>query len=126
MQRLIILNGAVLCMLAAGTTSVAIGQETRKIYRVGEEGVTAPKVLYKVEPAYTDEARNAKIEGVVGLSVEIDVEGLAQNIQVERSLDGGLDQSAVSAVAQWRFQPGEKNGRPVRIAAKIEVNFRLN
>ena len=52
-------------------------------------------------------------------------DGLAQNIQVTRSLDGGLDQSAIAAVQQWRFKPGEKNGTPVRVAAKIEINFRL-
>lgn len=127
MQRMIVLNGMVACcLLAAGMTPLAIGQQTGRIYRVGEDGVTAPRVLHKVEPAYTDEARDAKIEGVVGLSVEIDAEGLAQNIQVERSLDDGLDQSAVAAVGQWRFQPGEKNGKPVRVAARIEINFRLN
>lgn len=112
-----------LLSLAIALGQSAVGQE--KIYRVGEEGVTPPKVLHKTEPAYTDEARNAKIEGVVELAVEIDTEGLAQNIQVLRSLDGGLDQSAVAAVGQWRFQPGRKNGQPVRVAAKIEVNFRL-
>jgi TonB family protein len=97
-----------------------------RIYRVGEEGVTPPKVLSKIEPAYTPEARDAKIEGTVGLSVEIDADGLAKNIQITRSLDGGLDQNAVAAIGQWRFKPGEKNGKPVRVGAKIEVNFRLN
>jgi TonB family protein len=96
------------------------------IYRIGDEGVTPPKVLSKIEPDYTDEARNAKIEGVVELSVQIGADGLAQNIQITRSLDGGLDQSAVAAIQQWRFKPGEKNGKPVRVAAKIEVNYRLD
>lgn len=113
----------VLLSLMLALVESSVGQD--KIYRVGEDGVTPPKVLHKTEPAYTEEARNAKIEGVVELAVEIDTSGLAQNIQVLRSLDGGLDQSAVAAVQQWRFQPGEKNGKPVRVAAKIEINFRL-
>lgn len=117
------MHKVILLSLTLALVQIAAGQE--KTYRVGEQGVTPPKVLYKMEPTYTDEARNAKIEGVVELAVEIDTEGLAQNIQVLRSLDGGLDQSAVASVQQWRFRPGQKNGKPVRVAAKIEVNFRL-
>ena len=96
------------------------------IYRIGDEGVSPPKVLSKIEPEYTAEARDARIEGTVELSLQIDADGLAQNIQITRSLDGGLDQSAAAAIQQWRFKPGEKNGKPVRVAAKIEVNFHLN
>ena len=114
------------CLIALVLMQVTAAQTGGKIYRIGEDGVTAPKVLSKTEPAYTLEARNAKIEGTVELSVEIDADGLAQNIEVTRSLDGGLDQSAVAAIQQWRFKPGEKNGKPVRVAAKIEVSFRLN
>ncbi|HXA63697.1 MAG TPA: energy transducer TonB [Bryobacteraceae bacterium] len=112
-------------LVALGLIQIAAAQTGEKIYRIGEEGVTPPKVLSKIEPVYTDEARNAKIEGTIELSVEIDADGLAQNIQVVRSLDEGLDQSAIAAIQQWRFKPGEKNGNPVRVAAHIEVNFRL-
>jgi len=113
------------CLIAFGFMQIATAQTDEKIYRIGEEGVTPPTVLFKTEPVYTEEARNANIEGTVVLSLEIDTDGLAQNIEVTRSLDGGLDQSAVAAVQQWRFKPGEKNGTPVRVAAKIEINFRL-
>jgi protein TonB len=112
------------CLIALGLIQIAVAQSDEKVYRIGEEGVTPPTVLSKTEPVYTDEARDAKIEGTVVLSLEIDMDGLAQNIEVTRSLDGGLDQSAVTAVQQWRFKPGEKNGKPVRVMARIEVNFR--
>jgi TonB family protein len=111
-------------LIALGLIQIAVAQSDEKVYRIGEEGVTPPTVLSKTEPVYTDEARDAKIEGTVVLSLEIDMDGLAQNIEVTRSLDGGLDQSAVTAVQQWRFKPGEKNGKPVRVMARIEVNFR--
>jgi TonB family protein len=112
------------CLIALGLVQIVAAQTTERIYHIGEQGVTPPRVLSKTGPAYTDEARNAKIEGVVVLSLEIDTDGLSQNIQVVKSLDGGLDQSAVAAVQQWRFKPGEKDGKPVWVAAKIEVNFR--
>jgi TonB family protein len=112
-------------LVALGLIQIAAAQTGEKIYRIGEEGVTPPKVVSKIEPVYTDEARNAKIEGTVELSVEVDADGLAQNIQVVRSLDEGLDQSAIAAIQQWRFKPSEKDGKPVRVVAHIEVNFRL-
>ena len=111
------------CLIALGLVEIVAAQTTERIYHIGEQGVTPPRVLSKTEPAYTDEARNAKIEGVVVLSVEIDTDGFPPNIQVVRSLDDGLDQSAVAAVQQWRFKPGEKDGKPVRVAVKVEVNF---
>ncbi|MCC6861829.1 MAG: energy transducer TonB [Bryobacterales bacterium] len=94
------------------------------VYRVGG-GVTAPTLLYKVEPEYSEEARKAKYQGTVVLYVEVDTSGKAQNLKVVRSLGLGLDEKAIEAVQKWRFRPGQKNGKPVIVAATIEVNFRL-
>ena len=94
------------------------------VYRVGN-GVTAPQLIYKVEPQYTEEARAAKYQGTVLLFVEVQADGTAANIRVVRSLGLGLDEKAIEALRQWRFKPGTKDGVPVPVAATIEVNFRL-
>ena len=93
-------------------------------YRVGG-GVSAPVLIHKVEPEYSEEARKAKYQGTVLLHVEIGPEGIATNIRVQRSLGLGLDEKAIECVKQWKFKPGEKDGKPVTVAATIEVNFRL-
>ena len=95
-----------------------------QITRVGG-GVSAPSVIYKRDPEYTEEARKAKLSGTVLLSVVVDTEGTARNIQVVRTLGLGLDQKAIDAVSQWRFKPGKKDGEPVNVRATIEVNFKL-
>jgi TonB family protein len=94
------------------------------VYRVGG-GVTAPVLLHKVEPEYSEEARKAKYQGTVLLYIEVSPDGRATNIRVARSLGLGLDEKAMDAVKQWKFKPGYKNGQPVTVAATIEVNFRL-
>ena len=94
------------------------------VFRAGGD-VSAPSLLSKVEPEYSEEARKAKHQGVVLLYVEVDPNGRAQNIRVAHSLGLGLDEKAIEAVKQWKFLPGKKNGKAVTVAATIEVYFRL-
>jgi TonB family protein len=94
------------------------------VFRAGG-GVSAPRVLVKVDPEYSEEARKAKYSGTVLLSVIVDTKGRARDIRVMRSLGMGLDEKAMDAVQKWRFRPGMSNGRPVNVRAQIEVNFRL-
>jgi len=95
-----------------------------KIYKIGP-GIVPPKVLEKTEPKYTDQARGAKLEGTVALVMVVGIDQRAHGIKVTKSLDPGLDASAVASIKTWRFQPGSKNGKPVPVRAVIEVNFRL-
>lgn len=94
------------------------------VFRAGG-GVSAPQLVYRVEPEYTEEARKAKYQGTVVLYCVVDVHGRVRKIRVVRSLGLGLDEKAVAAVRQWKFRPGMKDGRPVPVAASIEVTFRL-
>jgi TonB family protein len=94
------------------------------IYKVGG-GVKAPSLVSKVEPEYSEEARSAKYSGTAVLKVVVDVDGLAKNIEVVNALGMGLDEQAVLAIQRWKFKPGEKDGVPVPVMAKIEVNFKL-
>jgi TonB family protein len=93
-------------------------------YRVGN-GVTSPTITFKVEPEYSEEARKAKFMGTVILSIEVNEKGNVQNPRVLRALGMGLDEKAIEAVMKWRFRPGYKDGKPVTVAAQVEVNFRL-
>ena len=104
---------------AAGS-SVGIGD----VFRVGG-GVSQPAVIYKVDPEYSEQARQAKQSGTVMLSVIVDVEGYARDIHVVNGLGMDLDEKAIEAVEKWKFRPGMKDGQPVNVRATIEINFRL-
>jgi TonB family protein len=88
-------------------------------------GVSAPRLVGKVEPEYSEEARMARLNGTVVLHVIVRPGGQADGIKVIRSLGLGLDENAIAAVGQWRFRAGEKEGQAVSVQATIEVNFRL-
>jgi TonB family protein len=95
------------------------------VYKVGS-GVSAPAVIYKKDPDYSEEARKAHFSGgVVALQLVVGADGLAHDIKVTRPLGLGLDEKAVEAVSVWRFRPGVKQGNPVAVMATIEVNYRL-
>jgi periplasmic protein TonB len=94
------------------------------VFKVGG-GVSAPKTIYEPEPEYSEEARKAKYQGVVVLWVVIGPDGRPRDMRVQRSLGMGLDEKAMEAVKQWRFEPAKKDGQPVAVQVNIEVNFRL-
>lgn len=121
--RCAIALAAIALILPIAVTRQSVHAQS-KVYKMGD-GVTQPKILSKVEPEYTQDAKDAWIEGPVTLKVVITPEGKAENIVVAKSLDPGLDANAVSAVSNWRFQPGMKDGEAVSVAAIIEVNFHL-
>jgi len=115
--------GFLVAAIATLLPGVSVAQ-TPGVYRVGG-GVKAGVLISKQEPQYSEEARAAKLQGTVVLAIVIGEDGQPRDLRVIKSLGLGLDEKAVESVAQWRFQPGEKEGRPVAVEATIEVNFRL-
>jgi periplasmic protein TonB len=94
------------------------------VYRIGGD-VSAPQLISKIEPEYSEEARKAKYSGTVLLAIVVDEHGMPRDIKVIRPLGLGLDQKAIEAVSHWRFRPGMKSGHAVATQAQVEVNFRL-
>jgi periplasmic protein TonB len=88
-------------------------------------GVTPPQLVYKVEPEFSEEARKAKHQGMVVLTIEVDARGNVRNVRVRQSLGLGLDEKAVEAVSHWRFRPAILDGKPVTTEATVQVNFQL-
>ncbi len=86
---------------------------------------TPPRLLFKKEPEYTDEARKVKYQGVVALALVVTESGAAKDLRVVRALGLGLDEKAIEAVKQWRFKPAQLDGRPVSAPIQVEVEFRL-
>jgi len=94
------------------------------VFRVGG-GVLAPKPLSTPDPQYTDQARKAKVEGTCILAMIVGPDGKPHDIRLQRGIGMGLDQKAIEAVQQWRFDPATKDGRPVAVQISVEVSFKL-
>jgi TonB family protein len=94
------------------------------IFRVGG-GVSAPRALDTPDPEYSEEARKAKYQGTCILWLIVDPNGRPRDIKVARALGMGLDEKAIEAVRNWKFEPAMKDGKPVAVQINVEVNFRL-
>jgi protein TonB len=94
--------------------------------RVGD-GVTAPKAIFQPEAEFSDEARRAKYEGTVVVTLIVDANGNPQGVHVSRSLGMGLDEKAVEAVQKYKFKPAldQTTGKGVPVMVSVEVRFRL-
>jgi protein TonB len=89
------------------------------------DNVTQPELIWKSEPAYTEEARKVRLQGTVQLRIVVNEKGRAESIVVTQGLGLGLDERAREAVAQWKFRPGMRGGKPVPTVAIVQVSFRL-
>jgi len=88
--------------------------------------IREPEILSKPRPDYTEEARKAKVTGIVLLSGIIRKDGTIDSIKVVRGLGYGLDESAIHTVTnRWRFRPATRNGAPIDHPATIEIDFNL-
>jgi TonB family protein len=87
--------------------------------------ITHPEVVEKVSPKYPDEARQAKIMGLVNLRSTISDKGMVEDIEVLESPDESLTDAAVEAVEQWRFKPALCDGNPVGVYYNLTINFTL-
>lgn len=94
----------------------------------GGPGVTNPTLISSARPSYTPEAMLRRKEGVVLVECIVTKTGSAEGCRVIRSLDGnafGLDDEALKAASQFRFNPGRKDGVPVSVRVRIEIAFNM-
>jgi len=88
-------------------------------------GEVEARGIYTPQPGYTEEAREARREGICTLSLIVGLDGRTSNIVVVKKLGLGLDEKAVEAVRQWKFEPGRKYGRPVLTHLTLNIQFKL-
>lgn len=90
----------------------------------GGRDVKEAKVLRRVEPLYTEQARAAGAAGSVVLELTIDKSGFVRQTTVLRPMGYGLDESAADAVKQWVFEPPMQGRVPVEVAQEVTIDFK--
>jgi TonB family protein len=94
------------------------------VYEPGN-GVKPPKLVHYVEPEFSPSSEEAFVNGLVRLSTVVTPEGIPTAVRVVTGLTKSENESAISAVQQWRFEPGTKDGEAVNVRITVEVDFHL-
>jgi TonB family protein len=92
---------------------------------IDPKDVVAPQLIRRVEPAYPEAARRARIEGVVVIEAVVTDRGEVQEARVARGHNPLLDAAALAAVRQWAYEPARVKGSPVRVYVTVTVTFSL-
>jgi len=108
------------------TEEAVLVDESSRFFNIYEVG----PILEKQVPAvYPDFMKTMKIEGTVHLEAIISKTGDVINVKVLKSVfpgEGGLDEAAITAVLQWKFQPATSGNNPVKCSVSLPVTFKLN
>jgi TonB family protein len=107
--------------LIALTLATALpAQKSDEVYSAGN-GVTSPRIVRQVTPEHPPQ--DFRISGTVLIGLIVNSKGEPEEVHVIRSLEKAVDQCAIDAVKQWRFEPGTKDGRPVAVRISVEIRF---
>jgi TonB family protein len=93
--------------------------------RVGE-AVQRPQPLYRPAPGYTQNAKDAGVEGMLIVEAILDSEGCVVKTKILKSLDPDLDQHVQDTLRYWAFQPATLEGQPVEVYYSLTVNFKMD
>jgi TonB family protein len=87
--------------------------------------VQPPKIVKMVQPVYPEIARQGRVEGVVILEAKTDEEGNVVDARILRSIKV-LDQAALDAVKQWKYEPLVIDGKAHKVVFTVTVRFVLD
>ena len=88
-------------------------------------GITPPKTTYAPDPEYSEEARRDRYMSSVQIAGTVDPQGEFTDLCVTQAAGKGLDEKALSAVQNWKFEPASLEGQPVAVRVLVEVTFEL-
>jgi TonB family protein len=84
-----------------------------------------PRVIYQEAPEFTEEARRAHFNGAVAVLLTIDENGHVSDLWLKSPVGLGLDEQAMKAVSNYKFNPATCDGTGVKTFLMVEVNFAI-
>lgn len=96
------------------------------VYHVKPGEVSLPRRISTPDPEYSEVARQVGYSGTVVLALIVDPTGTPRDVQIAKPARLGFDEKAVDAVSTWKFEPAQKDARPVSVLLQVDVSFSLN
>ena len=108
---------------SAGGSWVIRFAELKQDLRAPASDLSQPIVTRKVDPGYPIQLMKENVAGTVILYAVIRADGTVGDVRILNGVDDRIDRLAISAVAQWKFEPATKNGSPINVEATFKIPF---
>lgn len=126
LRRLIVVSPLFFCgVLFAAAPAAAPGRESAAPKSDAAKPDQPPVIKKQVAVKYPREMLQTKMDGVVEVGFIIDVKGNVSDAWVLKSPDPLFSTAAITAVKQWKFTPGMKDGKPVATNMSVALTFHL-
>jgi TonB family protein len=122
-----VINGEAKEAVFTVTVRFALDKEKNKGQQGKEEGtgdVLVPTLVKRVDPVYPEAAAKAGIQGIVLLEATTDEQGNVVKVRVLKSIPE-LDQAAIDALKQWKYEPFIVEGKPKGVVFTVTIRFAL-
>ena len=107
-----------------GLPEFEVGDLSSMIFEM-EDLDEIPRVISSVSPIYPDTMRRSGLEGRVVIRFIVDENGLVKSARVESATNPAFSKPALDALRKWRFKPGIKDGRKVKVKCRQPMPFVL-
>jgi protein TonB len=86
------------------------------------DGMTRPVLTSKVDPTYTHEAMDARVQGVALVKCVLTADGSVRDCRIVKGL-AFMNDAVISAVSRWHYSPVIYQGRPVSVEYLITLHL---
>lgn len=109
----------------AGAQQSALTFDSPGVAHVRDSGLTLPVVVKRAWIGYTAEAMRAGVHGAITVECIVKTDGTVGDVRIIRAPQRpfGMDDEAIKTAKQWRFKPGQKDGKPVPVSVSIDFQF---
>jgi TonB family protein len=90
-----------------------------------DNDVTPPTLKDHPSPTYPPDALRDRVEGSVGLELEIDDTGHVTSAKVTQRAGHGFDEAALAIIKSWTFEPAKRGGVPMKSVLQLSFPFQL-
>jgi TonB family protein len=91
-----------------------------------QKGETPPRVIKKEGPAFPEDLREARVQGMVVMKLHIDEKGKVLKCEKAKADDDRFVAPACEAAMKWEFEPARKDGKPIAYDYFVTMSFRLD
>lgn len=88
-----------------------------------DSSIKPPRLIHSVHPKYPEWVYDMGYNGQTLINLWVSPDGTPSHFSIIQPVGMGLDEDALAAVMQYRFDPAIKDGKPVTVEVNVQVSL---